>query len=207
MPTVTALPALSLRDLAAANLQSLHRSPGCHVTQVVDAIMAAYGGRTRPKDFTTLDSENWQEAGFVWELILSETFAARQRAGIDRAEGHGEIVRFRPGELTRDGIIGSPDALVTSDTGAWIEEYKCTWKSSKSFDLYDRRYLPWLLQMQAYCVLADVTDAHLYVLHINGGYDGFIPEVAAWHVRFTRTELMESWHALCAMARKQGWIA
>lgn len=202
MPTITALPPVSLRDLATANLASTGRSEGCHVTQIVDAIMREYGGRSRPKDFEQLDSENWQEAGFVWEEILSRTFAERQRQGND-----GTVERWRPGEITKDSIIGSPDGIALGPDGSmWLEEYKCTWKTSKTFDLHDKRYLPWLLQIMAYCHLADVRECHLYVLHINGAYEGFIPAVVAWRLQFSDAEIQANWYSLQRKALKEGWI-
>lgn len=214
MSVVSALPPLTLRDLVAANDASASRTPGCHVTQVIYAgIMPAvdpakWGPQAKSSGLTQANSENWQEAGFVWEELLSAVFAARART-----QGQDEgVVRWRPGELTRDGIIGSPDALVCGFADfpdvapIVVEEYKCTWKSRKSFDLYDKRYLPWLMQMRCYCCLSGTTEARLYVLHINGGYDGYIPEVAAWRLQFTPAELHDQWQQLVNTAKKRGWI-
>jgi hypothetical protein len=201
---LTPLPPISLRDIAAPNLQSLHRTPGCHVTQVIDAIMRAYGGRSRPADFAQLDSENWQEAGFVWEDILSKALSDRALIG----DGPHGVVRLRPGEVTRDGIIMSPDGMALPAEGEpWGEEYKATWKSARDFDLYDKRYLPWLLQMKAYALGLGVQQYRLYVLHINGDYKGYIPQVRGWHLTFTPAELQETWDSLLNRAKKEGWIA
>jgi hypothetical protein len=201
---LTALPPISLRDIAAPNLQSLHRTVGCHVTQVIDAIMRAYGGRSRPVNFEQLDSENWQEAGFVWEDILSN--ALRNRALIGSTEDG--VTRLRPGEITLDAIIGSPDGYALPLEGEpWGEEYKATWKSARDFDLYDKRYLPWLLQMKAYAKMLQVRHYRLYVLHINGDYKGYIPQVRGWALTFTPAELQETWDSLLNRAKKEGWIA
>lgn len=203
---LTPLPAVSLRDLAAANPASVNRTPGCHVTDIVVAIMR----KIDPKRYTRSDnpdmsdaSENWQEAGFIWEELLSAIFAARMDTS-DTAP----VTRFRPGEIVKDGIIGSPDAICLDADGTTLvlEEYKCTWKSARGFDLYDKRFLYWLIQLQAYCTLVGATTARLYVLHINGNYEGYIPQVSAWHLQFTQTELDEQWVSLLNTARKEGWI-
>ena len=196
---LTRLPALSLRDLADANPQTLHRTPGVHVTDVIRRQMAKidpgrYGGDRKAFDADT--SENWQEAGFMWEELLSAIFARRAAGAPDR---------FRPGEVMRDGIIGSPDALVGDpELGLVLEEYKCTWKSSRSFDLYDKRYLPWLLQIQAYLSLVDLTVARLYVFHINGNYEGYIPQVHGFLLQFHPRELRDTWASLLNTARAEG---
>lgn len=197
---LTPLPALSLRDLVAANEASTSRSAGCHVTDCVRAILETIDPQRyrKPDTRATETIENWQEAGFLWEDLLSKIFAARIGEG---------PTRFRPGELVKDRIIGSPDAIAVEPDGALVvEEYKCTWKSSRRFDLYDKRYLWWLIQMQCYCVLAETQQARLYVLHINGNYDGYIPEVCGYDLRFSPRELDDQWRSVQNMARKQGWI-
>lgn len=201
---LTPLPPVSLRDLAAANPASINRTPGCHVSDIVVEIMR----KIDPKRYTKSDnpdmsdaSENWQEAGFIWEELLSGLFAARMNTT-------DTVTRFRPGEVTKDGIIGSPDAVCFHDDaeGPVLEEYKCTWKSSRGFDLYDKRYLYWLIQMQAYCYMIGTTTARLYVLHINGNYEGYIPQVSAWLLQFPQRELEDQWQSLVNTARAKGWI-
>lgn len=212
------LPPLTLRDLVAANDASATRSKGVHVTDVVREILVKIDPQRYSKDYGDA-SANWQEAGFVWEDILSRVFASRSDDRRDQA------VRWRPGELSKDGIAGSPDALCIEPAlvieGApgvdridrlyrdqlLVEEYKCTWKSSRGFDLYDKRYLWWLIQMQAYCYLADTTLARLYVLHINGNYEGYIPMTSAYLLEFPQQELDDAWASLVNTARSKGWFA
>lgn len=205
------LPAVTLSDLVAVNEQSRSRSAGCHVTDIVREIMMRIDPKRYAKDYGDA-SDNWQQAGFIWEEVLSAVFAARADL----------TTRFRPGELTKDGIAGSPDALCyedrltlpsTADSPIRIvtdvcvvEEYKCTWKSANNFDLYDKRFLYWLLQIQAYCYLADTTYARLHVLHINGNYEGYIPQATSWLLVFPQRELDEQWQSLVNTARSKGWI-
>lgn len=213
---------VSLRDLADAHEASVNRSPGLHVTQIIyEGIMPAVDpkkfGPAAKAAYPEHTVENWQEAGFLWEELLSAIFAARGASrpvttATAATTAKTAMVRFRPGELVEDGIVLSPDALVygvadLSDVPEVIvEEYKCTWKSSKGFDLYDKRYLGWLLQIRAYCYAVGTTEARLYVLHINGGYEGYIPEVRPWRLQFSRAELQDTWQQIVNTARSKGWL-
>jgi hypothetical protein len=211
----TPLPPISLRDLARVNEASTSRTPGLHVTDIIQIILrkidpSRYGGNMAEK-YTQETRENWQEAGFLWEELLSKLFAERLREGTE-----GGIVRFRPGELRVDGILLSPDAAVfgldpipgCDPDAPVLEEYKATYKSSKDFDLYDKRYIGWLLQMQAYCHALGTNRARLYVWHVNGDYKGGrLPEVAGFELSWTRQELAQQWASLLNTARKEGMIA
>lgn len=199
----TPLAPISVRDLVAANPDSVNRTPGLHVTDIIAVIMAKLDPKkhARNAEFAEHDLENWQEMGFLWEDLLSRIFAAR--VYMDGVE------RFRPGELTCEGIMLSPDGLALDDTqraGVRLEEYKCTWKSSKDFDLYDRRFLKWLIQIQAYCYATGARVCHLYVLHLNGSYERFIPEVRPWELRFSDREIEDAWMMIRNTARKEGWL-
>lgn len=206
---------ITLRDLAAANLASTERTPGVHVTDIIyTGIMPTVDpsryGPTAKKKFPEADAENYQEAGFIWEEMLGAVFARR---AVDRPALHGEM-RFRPGELeSPQGIIGSPDALVYGLTDfpdiepdrPIVEEYKMTWKGANSFDLYDKRYMPWLMQIKSYLVLAQAREARLYVCHINGQYEGYIPEVKVHRLRFTGADLADHWVMMLNTCKKLGW--
>ena len=101
------LPAFSLRDFAEASL--FERTPGLHLTDITGLIMRRVDPKRYAREFDKADSENWQEAGFIWEDILGEALATRaMRAGAVPWGQPGEV-RFRPGEITHDGIMMSPD--------------------------------------------------------------------------------------------------
>lgn len=199
------LPTFSVRDLVAANADSAARTPGLHVTDIIAVIMAAVDpakARRNQTAFTQTELENYQELGFLWEDLLSKVFARR---AADRSEDGA--VRWRPGEVTKDGIIGSPDGVVAYTTGAIVgEEYKCTWKSSKEFDLYDKRYLKWLIQMQAYCHLLDLRTYDLHVLHLNGDWTDYVPQVRSYRLTFGDAEIADQWTSLKNTAQRQGWL-
>lgn len=193
----TPLPAITLRDLVRVNPDSVTRSPGLHVTDIISDIMARIDPKRYAAERDEADSENWQEAGFLWESILTDALLTK----IAYSE-----TRLRPGELAKDGIVGSPDAVAIDDGALIIEEYKCTWKSSRDFDLFDKRFLYWLLQLRAYCYLADTLQARLFVFHINGDYKRFVPHVQAYSLTFTPNDLQENWTMLVNTARARGWL-
>jgi hypothetical protein len=201
-------PGLTLRDLAPPS--DLERSPGLHVTQITGHILKEMYPRRYGKDMAAADSENYQETGFLWEDILSRTFADRASRIPDG------LVRFRPDELVKDGIAGSPDAIVVDPRNdrTWVEEYKATWKSARDLDyptpgagLLDEKFLGYILQGKSYCYLADVQELHFYILFVNGEYGNrMVPEVRAYRLLFSQQELVEHWQMLCNTARKEGWM-
>lgn len=194
---VVSLPPVTLRDLVRVNPDSAVRSPGLHVTQIIGDIMARIDPARYGGGLDAADSENFQEAGFLWESILTDALLTKIAFS---------TTRLRPGELQKDGIVGSPDAVAVDDDILTIEEYKCTWKSSRDFDLFDKRFLYWLLQIRAYCYLADTSYARLFVFHINGDYKRFVPSVQAYQLTFTGVELRENWTMLVNTARARGWL-
>jgi hypothetical protein len=215
MNLVTLPEPITLRDLVEANEQSRNRTPGLHLTDIVRTILVKIDPKRYSKDYGP-SSENWQEAGFVWEDILSRVFALR--ASTTRSAA----TRWRPGELLKDGILLSPDGLciepeltftrkdgtVAQYTDALIvEEYKATWKSARGFDLYDKRFLWWLLQLQGYCYAAGTTLARLFVLHINGQYESYIPQTTSFILEFPQMELDDQWASFLNTARNEGWLS
>lgn len=207
---VISLPALSLRDLVAIREQSTTRTEGCHVSAIVNQMMKKLDPKRYDRVQSQRDRENWQETGFLWEDILASAFAS---AAAENTHGGG-VVRFRPGELEKDGIIGSPDALVIDDDadalGPIVEEYKATWKSGASLDVSPEfqagafeevKWLPYLLQIQAYCYLAGATRARLYIWLANGTYEHYIPATRAYFFTFSQAELETAWQGLLNNAR------
>ena len=211
------LPPFSLRTFAPPTV--FERSEGCHVTDVTGLIMKKVDPKRYGRPFDPADSENWQEAGFLWEDILGRAFADRAAVG---AMPWGEIgeVRFRPGEVERDGIVGSPDALAITPLRdvPIIEEYKATWKSmgpwlqpsdpdgQKLSALEDTRYLGYLLQLKSYCTIVGTTQARLIILFLNGDYTKYVPQVRGFELTFTPRELNEHWTMIKNTARKEGWL-
>jgi hypothetical protein len=203
------LPPVTLRDLVAPS--AVVRTPGLHVSQIVQAIMRKVDAKYA-KAYPQADSENWQETGFMWEDVLSEALVSRL--------GENQY-RFRPGEIERDGVIGSPDAIEINiqpdDPVCVVAEFKCTWKSCRGWPdprtadpspscLMDKRFLGYLLQMQAYCAMLGTTRARLYPLFINGDYTSYVPEMrGVYQIDFTPSELEEQWQSFLYTAVAEGW--
>ena len=116
------------------------------------------------------------EKGYLWEVALSRAF--------------GEKAADRPGEITLDGIIGSPDGIKDE----YVEEYKCTAYSSKKspVDMWQ-----WLMQVKGYCKMAGKTKCIFRVLNLNGFERVYKP----WELVFTQWEIEENWNSLLAMKK------
>src|SRR5258707_417323 len=106
-------------DLAARANQYVARTDGLHLSHVTQDILATmdpakYGETSR-------DDAKWGNflAGLIWEGVLEIAWVDRE------AQIRSELIR--PGEVTVDGIIGTPDAYDTAI--GQPEEYKATKKS------------------------------------------------------------------------------
>lgn len=157
------------------------RTPGVHVTDCIGDLMAAIG-----VTYDDIDPEhrgNWIGAGFALEEILASVLSPEEV--------------FRLGEIVRDGIVGTPDWVEYTDDGPMVGESKCTWKSSRGFDLMTKKFLPWLFQLRAYCHMLGTLRARMVILFINDDYDKYIPAVRQFYFTFTPRELEENWTSLC----------
>jgi len=207
---ITKLDDLTLRDFAPPD--SVERSPGLHLTQITGHILKRVAPKRYGRSMLQADTENYQDSGFLWEDILGEAFARRALA--DRPG----VIRFRPGEVSRDGVAGSPDAITSGvaedDPPVVVEEYKATWKSARDVDtptpgagLIDEKFLGYVLQLQGYCHLVGTTRGRLYIFFVNGTYgDRMIPEVRGYQFDFTARELQEQWQSFLNTARKERWL-
>lgn len=204
---ILSLSAPTLRDLAPPS--PLVRSPGLHLTQITGHILRRLDPKRYGREMSRADTENYQDTGFLWEDILGRVLA--DRAG--QVEG-STAVRFRPGEVEKDGVIGSPDALVLQDDQWVVEEYKATWKSARGLDepnvgsgLTDSKFVGYILQSKAYCAMVGATTARLFIFFINGTYgDRMVPEVRAYQLTWTAQEIAEGWQEIVNTAKKEGWL-
>jgi len=127
------------------------------------------------------------EIGFLFEEALSRAF--RERLG------------KRIGEVELDGIVCSPDGF---DFENWIlEEYKCTWRSSKM--LPDQMWR-WMVQIKGYCKVTETTRVLMRVLYLNGNYRGSGPEYKHFNLDFTQDEIDVNWSMLVSHAKRKGWL-
>jgi hypothetical protein len=92
------------------------------------------------------------EMGFIWEDILSYFLANRYTARI--------------GEMEKDGIVGSPDAIGPDPWGLVPlinEEYKLTWKSANA-DVEKNWY--YMTQFKTYAHMMGIQTTILRIIHI-----------------------------------------
>lgn len=202
---IAALPGLTLRDFAPPD--TLVRSPGCHVSDIIKRVLVKLDPKRYGKDQQADDTENWQETGFIWEDILGRAIATRGEQGD----------RWRPGEVTLDHVAGSPDSIESGvqddDPPFVVGEYKATWKSCRDIDtptpgagLIDSKFIGYLIQLQAYCHMIQTTRARLYILFMNGDYQRYVPQMRCYQIDFTPRELQEQWRSLLNTAKKEGLL-
>jgi hypothetical protein len=129
--------------------------------------------------------------GFVWERVLeAHVVQARVDAGL----------LFRPGEIERDGIVGTPDGY---DAEGILEEWKCTWKSSKR-DVHE--FTRYLWQVKSYCHMLGVNKVNLRILFVVGSFWGEGPSCVCYQLTFTKRELVQNWNMIHGHAEGKGWI-
>jgi hypothetical protein len=206
---IALLPGLTLRDFAPPD--TLVRSVGCHLTDITKIMLV----KLDPKRYGTAqqdaDTKNWQEVGFMWEDILGTAFTTR---GLDQG---GQGVRWRPGEVTLDGVAGSPDSfecgIQDDDPAIVVAEYKATWKSCRDIDspsygagLMDSKFVGYLLQLKAYCKMVGTTRARLYIIFMNGDYERYVPALRCYQIDFDQRELDEQWASFLSTARREGLL-
>lgn len=126
------------------------------------------------------------ELGSAFERAIIDGLVARH------AEHHPD--RFtRLGELTLDGLIGTPDL---ADLDEWaIIELKLTWLSSRH-DVESDKFWKYWVQLKAYCRMVESCVGYLHVAHVNGDYRNRDPIYNRWRAEFTRQELAENWSML-----------
>ncbi|MDD4984380.1 MAG: hypothetical protein PHQ43_01125 [Dehalococcoidales bacterium] len=125
------------------------------------------------------DAKMHFEKGYLWEVALSQAF--------------GEKAAVRPGEVERDGVIGSPDGLLCEDGDMVLEEYKATLMSSNKVPAEN---WAWMVQVKGYCYMLGVSRAIMRVLYLRGDYTSGVPEYAVWEFVFSERELAENWTAI-----------
>lgn len=135
-----------------------------------------------------MSNELFKQVGFLFEIALSNAF--------------GENLGIRPGEIERDGIVGSPDGI--NFMSGRLEEYKVTWKSSNNSPEDNWR---WMTQIKAYLKLTGLSECLLRVLYVMGNYKGSGPQYREYLLSFTEEEIEENWEMLVTHAktmRKEG---
>lgn len=168
------------------------RSDKLHLTQIIrslgieSGLIKEMGG----------DPSNRFEAGFTWETALENAWADR--------------LGQRPGEVEKDGIVGSPDAVQlgslihSEDEHLRVGEFKFTWKSCRNFDIGERWY--WVTQSCAYCYMLGLERVSFHVFFVNGDYTDRSPQYWMFDIIFTKAELKKNWEKIVNHAKEKGWL-
>jgi hypothetical protein len=190
-----------VQDDALLKLMGQSSGPRTRDQLHVSDIYKSINQELDPKRFSDDGGPNLEkmEVGLLFESILEEALA--QKYGT-----------FRPGEVELDGVLMSPDGLNMTDEA--LEEFKCTWMSSRHgiVDLYgypNQKFQHWFWQMKAYCYALGCRKAILTVLFVNGDYDranGMNPQLKRYRIEFSEEELVENWSMLVNHAREKGML-
>ena len=166
----------------------VERSEGLHLTPIIYDI-AIKLGIMKPSSDSEDGKAEFFERGFIFEDLLSHVFATR--------------MALRIGEITLDGITGSPDGLGEWESRLVVEEYKCT---SKSLSRPIEDNWMWVTQVKAYCHMVGVPKAIMRVLYVAGDYKPPFPQYRAYLMEFSQRELEENWSMIVNHAKAQGWL-
>lgn len=175
-----------LVDRELMELFRQERSPGHHVSTAIYNVM----------EFLYPDRFGKKEEGKGWNQDRLDLGNAVEHALCNAlADAHPD--RFaRPGELTFDGITGTPDLWDVTD---WCTcEIKLTWASAKrAADIEDPWFWRYWAQLKAYCYMAGQNMGRLIIYFINGDYsydkDTSGPCGLMWEDEWSEDELAENW--------------
>jgi hypothetical protein len=102
---------------------------------------------------------------------------------------------WQPGEVSLDGIIGSPDGYSLIDDVPTVEEFKCTYKSQYTrANILDET--AWMWQQMGYCKMQPALQSRLHVFYVNGDYRPPSPQYRTYLIQYTQAELDKMWAAI-----------
>jgi len=160
------------------------RSPGLHLSTIIGDMFR----RLEPKRFGGPLSPERIALGLAIEEVIGEA--------VSRLFGTG----IRPGEVTSDGIIMTPDHL-SFEHG--LEEWKATWVSDRD-GLVNPKLDRYHVQGKAYARAFGEHTMLFRVFFVNGNYGPPAPGLRAFHVRYTKRELDENWDLVLRHAEDAG---
>jgi hypothetical protein len=172
------------------------RTAGVHLTDIIHDMEKAIGKNRNPKGMDEEQLEKYRLIGFVWEDVTTSV--------INRGRPGDRPGLIRPGEITHDGIIMTPDAVDLDSDPPVLEEWKCTWRSMAR-DLESENW-HWFVQIKAYCYALGLTSANLRILYVNGDYRPPVPKTQGYKLEFNQRELQENWQMLLSHAKSKGWL-
>lgn len=203
------------------NFEALPRTPGIHVSTLLKEVCLNLGLWKR-EDEDELDVINARFRASRGEDIVRMYPAVICRVAVglawERFYGLQQEINFHGiGELTRCGIIGTPDGLEFDDLGCIVHELKATWKSSRDDreDPQERlmREYYWTAQVASYAALSTVgeievsnpnlvTRGMLHVLYLMGNYRGSGPQLKVYSLTYRPEEIVANWRLLSVKANQ-----
>ncbi len=140
-----------------------------------------------PRSVRESGNDLYWEVGFLFEEALGVVL--------------GERLGVRLGEVELDGIVMSPDGV--DWVNGRLEEYKCTWKSSKTTP---EVVWKWMVQTKGYCKVLGFTEVLFRILYLMGDYKGSGPQYKEFLVTFTQEDIDGNWEMVKAHAKRKGWL-
>lgn len=150
------------------------RTPGLHLSGILRYIAIS------SKILKGIDPVTGKWIGDEDADLMEEDMPLRMALGMAWEEWVACLypsMRWQPGELSLNGIAGSPDGLSLSDLTSlpflpeWtaiIEEFKCTWKSCRHGILAQKL---WIWQGGCYAHMYGCKYVRFNILWVNGDYE------------------------------------
>lgn len=184
---------------ASGEGQPTPRSSGVHVSDIIrdiDNTLLNVGKRQKYDELTPQEKLRMgahTSMGWAWEEVVRDA-----------------LRRIRPvlpgvvpaGELTLDGIHGTPDGVNEPEWA--VEEFKATWRSSNR--PLDPDFWSWLVQIKAYCRMLQTKQAYLSIFWVCGDYRESGPFTQRLHLNFNDLEIKDNWEMLRNHAKSKGWL-
>lgn len=189
------LPPLDIRPRAQ---QHVERSEGLHLSTITQDMLITLNPDKYDREKDEGAYLNFL-AGIIYEQALSNAWLDIE------LKGHRPGL-IRPGEVTRDLIIGTPDAF------DWILGRPCEFKFTKHscrYPITDDRFWWYWVQLKAYAYMLGVNSGELWVCFVNGNYsrDPNDPEngyvIKGWEDHWTDLQLKENWMMIVRHAMRK----
>jgi hypothetical protein len=163
--------------------KQVERSSGVHVSGIVKYCLTEAGLLTRDDE---ADEPNSDTPRFLLRMAIGMAWEAW-------VVGLWKMIQWQPGEVSLDGITGSPDGI-TNGKGVipLLEEFKVTWKSLHTHKDVLRERI-WMWQIMAYLKLTGLRLVRLHVLWVNGDYRPPDPRYTTHLIEFSQKEIDGFW--------------
>lgn len=198
------------------------RTPGCHLTNAIKAMLETIGITKRNNSFNEQQLNDFALQGYLWEDAMTETLRNRVRRTDGAAigvEGYIHLpeistngkeafwVEYNGDELITpipaDHIVMSPDGMLLSDHPKLLE-IKWTTKSVNMTPEKDRA--DWFYQVPCYMMglsLAygqEITDVEWHVQFPCGDYRGSGVIYEQWEKSYSWQEVQDRWDVVYGYA-------